>query len=176
VSNVKVTAYVALLRAVNVGGTGKLPMADLRAMGEACGFANVRSFIASGNLLFESGLNETGVKAALEPRLADYAGKHVAVLVRTADELKAIVAANPFPGAHHSRHLVYFYGAPPPDGLIAECRDRQNERLALGTRELHVDYGDGIRHTRLKIPGKEVQTARSINSVRRMAEMFGQAD
>jgi uncharacterized protein (DUF1697 family) len=52
-----VTAYVALLRAVNVGGTGKLPMAALTAMGEACGFANVRTYIASGNLLFESSLS-----------------------------------------------------------------------------------------------------------------------
>ena len=54
----RVTAYVALLRAVNVSGTGKLPMADLKAIGEACGFSNVRTFIASGNLLFESDDNE----------------------------------------------------------------------------------------------------------------------
>jgi uncharacterized protein (DUF1697 family) len=52
------TAYVALLRAVNVAGTGALPMAELRAMGEACGFATVRTFIASGNLLFESDRSE----------------------------------------------------------------------------------------------------------------------
>ena len=48
------TAYVALLRAVNVSGTGKLPMADLKRMGEECGFENVRTFIASGNLLLTS--------------------------------------------------------------------------------------------------------------------------
>jgi uncharacterized protein (DUF1697 family) len=166
------TAYVALLRAVNVGGTGKLPMADLRAMGDACGFANVRTFIASGNLLLESDLDETTVGAAIEARLADYAGKRIPVLVRTAQELEAIVVANPFPDAHQSRHLVYFYGTPPPDGLIAGCRDLNGERLALGMRELHVDYGDGIRFTRLKIPGKEDKTARSINSVRRMAALF----
>ncbi|MEQ1511028.1 MAG: DUF1697 domain-containing protein, partial [Sphingopyxis sp.] len=77
------TSYVALLRAVNVGGTGKLPMGELKAMGEACGFANVRTWIASGNVLFESMLDEAGVKAALEARLAAYAGKHVPVLVRT---------------------------------------------------------------------------------------------
>jgi uncharacterized protein (DUF1697 family) len=166
------TAYVALLRAVNVAGTGKLPMADLRAMGEACGFANVRTFIASGNLLFESELDEAAVGAAIEARLADYAGKRIPVLIRTAGEMQAIVAANPFPDAHQSRHLVYFYHKPPPDGLIHGCRDLNGERLALGTRELHVDYGDGIRFTRLKIPGKEDTTARSINSVRRMVALF----
>jgi uncharacterized protein (DUF1697 family) len=75
-------SYVAFLRAVNVGGTGKLPMATLKAMGDACGFANARTFIASGNLLFESEQGEANVKAALEGQMAAYAGKRVAVLVR----------------------------------------------------------------------------------------------
>jgi uncharacterized protein (DUF1697 family) len=166
------TAYVALLRAVNVAGTGKLPMAELRAMGDACGFAHVRSFIASGNLLFESDDGEAVVTAAIEARVADYAGKHVPVLVRTAGEIQAIVAANPFPDAHRSRHLVYFHRTPTTAALIAGCRDVNGERLALGPRELHVDYGDGIRFTRLKIPGIEGTTARSINSVRRIAALF----
>jgi uncharacterized protein (DUF1697 family) len=166
------TAYVALLRAVNVAGQGKLLMADLRAMGEACGFADVRTFIASGNLLFESDLDEAAVNAVIEARLSDFAGKPIPVLIRTAAELRAIVASNPFPDAHRSRHLVYFHRTPPTAELIAGCRDINGERLALGARELHVDYGDGIRFTRLKIPGKEATTARSINSVRRMAALF----
>lgn len=166
------TAYVALLRAVNVGGTGKLPMADLRAMGEVCGFAEVRSFIASGNLLFVSDLDEAGVKASLEARLADYAGKQVAVLVRSAAEMTAIVTVNPFPDAHRSRHLVHFYDSAPPADLIAGCRDIAGETLAIGGRELHVDYGDGIRHTRLKIPRHGDSTSRSINSVMRIAALL----
>ena len=55
------TSYVAMLRAVNVAGTGKLPMAELKAIGLGCGFANVRTFIASGNLLFDSELGEDEV-------------------------------------------------------------------------------------------------------------------
>ncbi len=170
------TRYVALLRAVNVGGTGKLQMTDLRAMGEACGFANVRTFIASGNLLCSSDLSEAEVKAALAEKLTDYAGKAVPVLVRSAEELAAIIATNPFPDAHRSRHLVYFYDAPPPPDLPEQCRDINGERLALHGRELHVDYGDGIRFTKLKIPGKKDYTARSINSVTRMAAMFSSGD
>lgn len=166
------TAYVALLRAVNVGGTGKLPMAELRIIGEACGFEKVRTFIASGNMLFESSLDEAEVKAALELRLQEHAGKMVAVFVRTAQELVAIAAADPFPDAHPSRHLVFFYDAPPPSDLIANCRDINGERLALGRRELYVDYGEGIRHTRLKIPNEKAGTGRSINSVRRMVALF----
>jgi uncharacterized protein (DUF1697 family) len=166
------TSYVALLRAVNVAGTGKLLMSELRKMGEACGFTDVRTFIASGNLLFTSELREPEVREALEERLAVYARKHVPVLVRTADEMGAIIATNPFPDAHPSRHLVYFHNQPPAPDVIAGCRDIAGERLALIGRELHVDYGDGIRHTKLKIPGKNEHTARSINSVIRMARLF----
>jgi uncharacterized protein (DUF1697 family) len=167
-----VTGCAALLRAVNVGGTGALPMAELRAMGEACGFANVRTYIASGNLLFESDRGEAAIKAALEQRLAAYAGKPVEVFVRTQAELAAIVAANPFPEAHGSRHMVFFYDTPPPPDLIGQCRDIAGERLAPGLRELHVDYGEGIRFTRLKIPGKRERTGRNMNTVKKLAALL----
>ena len=85
-------AYGALLRAVNVGGTGKLPMSELQAMCEAEGYAGVRTYIASGNVVFHTPLGEAQVKAALERRLQAYAGKPVRVLVRTAAELARIVA------------------------------------------------------------------------------------
>lgn len=80
----RVTAYVALLRAVNVSGTGKLPMAQLKAIGEACGFTNVRTFIASGNLLFDSAEDEPAVTRLVSERVATYFGKSVLILVRTA--------------------------------------------------------------------------------------------
>ena len=60
------TAYAALIRAVNVSGTGKLPKEDLKALGEACGFDHVRTFINSGNLLFTSDLAEGAVKERIE--------------------------------------------------------------------------------------------------------------
>ena len=90
------TRYVALLRAVNVGGTGKLPMSDLRAMCEAAGFKNVRTYIASGNVVFDSEADEAAVKATLERALHDYAGKAVGVVIRTGAGMAAAVAANPF--------------------------------------------------------------------------------
>jgi uncharacterized protein (DUF1697 family) len=166
------TPCVALLRAVNVGGTGKLPMVELQAMGEACSFSNCRTWIASGNLLFETALPEAEIKAALEAKLASYASKPVEVFVRTAAEMAAIVAADPFPDAHPSRHLVYFQDAPPRPDFIARCRDKAGERLALGKREVYVDYGEGIRFTKLKIPGKTYRTGRSMGTVRKLAALL----
>ena len=165
------TAFVALLRAVNVAGTGKLAMADLRAMATALGLADVRTFIASGNLLFASTLDEAAIKALIEARLAVHAGKRVAVFVRTAAELAAIVAADPFPDAIGARHIIHFLDAAPPADTIAKVRDRQGERIALGTREIYVDYAGNIRDTRLKFGAKFESTARNINSVRKLAEL-----
>ena len=91
------TTFVALLRAVNVGGTGKLPMSDLKEICEELGFVAVRTYIASGNVVFESRKSEAAIKAALEKRLEAYAGKPVGVLVRTAAEIAQVAADNPFP-------------------------------------------------------------------------------
>jgi uncharacterized protein (DUF1697 family) len=166
------TAYVALLRAVNVAGTGKLPMSDLRAMGEALGFASARTWIASGNLLFESDLSEAEVKVVLETRLEAYAGKTVPVFVRTASEMAAVRAADPFPDAHRSRHMVYFLDNAPAPDTIATARDQAGERIALGTREIYVDYGEGIRFTKLKLSATKISTGRSMNTVMKLAAMM----
>lgn len=166
------TAYVALLRAVNVAGTGKLPMAELRAMAEGLGLANVRTYIASGNLLFESALSEREVKAALETRIEAYAGKYVPIFVRTAAELAAVCAADPFPDAHGSRHMVYFLDAAPPQDTQQRARDQAGERIALGLREIYVDYGDGIRFTKLKLSATKTGTARNMNTVAKLVAMM----
>src|SRR5437868_6737379 len=85
--------YVALLRAVNVGGTGKLPMSDLKELCEKAGFRKVRTYIASGNVVFESRMTGARVKNALETALAAYAGKPVGVLTRTAAEMAEVLAS-----------------------------------------------------------------------------------
>jgi uncharacterized protein (DUF1697 family) len=169
-----VTAYVALLRAVNVSGTGKLPMAELRAMGEACGFTNVRTFIASGNLLFDSDSDrdEAQVTAAVEQRLSAFFGKHVPVFVRSAAEMKTIADTNPFPDERGSRNMVFFLAGPPPADLLSQVRGQQGERIALGTREVSVAYGDGIGSTKLVLPDPQGRTARNRNTVEKLAAML----
>jgi uncharacterized protein (DUF1697 family) len=165
------TSYIALLRAVNVGGTGKLPMIELKDMAEALGFGAVRTYIASGNLLFHADQDEREVKARLEERLAAYAGKPVPVLVRTAAEMTAVVAANPFPDVAGSRCLVYFLDAPLPEGALSMASGIDGERLALGTREIFVDYGGGMRDSKLKIPAAKAGTGRNMNTVAKLAAL-----
>ena len=81
------TAYLALLRAVNVGGR-KLIMSDLKVIAEEAGLENAKTFIASGNLLFASKKSEAAVARLLEERLKAHMQAEVPVLVRTAAELE----------------------------------------------------------------------------------------
>jgi len=167
------TAYVALLRAVNVGGTGKLPMAELVAMCEAAGFAEVRTYIASGNALFTTRLGERAIKARLERSLADYAGKPVGVLVRSAGEMAAVLAGNPFRRFPPNRTTAIFLDSAPPAGALEEARGLGGEQLALGAREIYVAYGAGMAQSRLVIPAARAGTARNLNTVAKLAQLLG---
>ena len=165
------TSYVALLRAVNVGGTGKLPMSELKAMAEACGFTKVRTYIASGNVVFDSMLDEAEVKAALETRLAAYAGKAVPVLVRTSEQIAAVLAANPFPDAAPNRTVAIFLDDVPPSDALDIVSGLHGEEMRLGMREIYIHYGGGMAGSKLKIPAAKAGTARNINTVGMLAAM-----
>ncbi|MEN0088811.1 MAG: DUF1697 domain-containing protein, partial [Pseudomonadota bacterium] len=84
-------SYVALLRAVNVGGTGKLPMKDLVAIAASAGLAEPRTYIQSGNLLFRSDAAEAELVARIEAALTKDAGLQTDVLVRTREGLASVV-------------------------------------------------------------------------------------
>ncbi len=164
------STYVALLRAVNVGGTGKLLMSELRDMCESIGFTSVRTYIASGNVVFSSRLSESSVKTQLERRLEAYAGKPVGALIRTGAELSAVLEGNPFRSAAPNRTMAIFLDAPPPPDTLAAISGRQAEEIALGTREIYVHYANGMAHSRLKIPAAKNGTARNMNTVATLAE------
>ncbi len=165
------TGYVALLRAVNVGGTGKLPMADLKEMCVSLGFDGVRTYIASGNVVFSTGLSEAEVKKALEERLRAYAGKPVGVMVRTAREMADVLSANPFPDDPGNRTVALFLDAPPPADTLDTVRNRVDERVGLGKREIYIAYGSGMGTSKLAIPAGAGGTARNMNTVAKLAEL-----
>ena len=165
------TKYVALLRAINVGGTGKLPMADPKAMCEEAGFAHVQTYIASGNVVFESKASEATVKAALEKRLHAYASKPIGVVVRTAAEMAAVVKANPFPKASPSQAVAIFLDGPPPADALKHAVNVNDETMRLGKREIFVHYPSGQGRSKLRIPAAKTGTARNMNTIAKLAEL-----
>lgn len=165
------TSYVALLRAVNVGGTGKLPMAELRAMCERAGFGAVRTYIASGNVVFTSALGAAGVKQRLEAALEAFAGTRIPVLVRTATEMREVLEGNPFPNSETKHTVVIFLDEPPPADALSHMTGRNGEEVRLGRREIYVDYGGGMASSRLRIPAARDGTARNLNTVAALAKL-----
>jgi uncharacterized protein (DUF1697 family) len=163
--------YIALLRAVNVGGTGKLPMTELKAMCVAEGFADVKTYIASGNVVFEAKLSAAKVKAALERRLQDHAGKPVGVIIRTAEEMAGVLKANPFPKAPPKWTVAIFLDDPPPSDALKQIKGQQDEEVRLGKREIYVVYGSGMGRSNLRIPAAAKGTARNINTIANLVEL-----
>jgi uncharacterized protein (DUF1697 family) len=163
--------YVALLRAVNVGGTGKLPMTELNKLCVAAGFARVETYIASGNVVFDSKDSSVKVKANLEARLQKFAGKPVGVIVRTAKEMQAILDANPFPEAPGNITVAIFLDDKPAAGALREISGNDGEELRLGMREIYVFYPSGQGVSKLRIPAAKTGTARNMNTVAKLAAM-----
>jgi uncharacterized protein (DUF1697 family) len=166
-----VTAWVALLRAVNVGGTGKLAMSELKAMCDELGFASAKTYIASGNVVFASPKSETAIKAALQKRLEAYAGKPVGVLIRTAVEMAQVAADNPFAKLAPNRTIALFLDKAPPADALEGVRGQKDEKIRLGRREIYIHYGDGMGSSKLVIPAGKAGTARNMNTVATLAKM-----
>ena len=164
------TRYVALLRAVNVGGV-KVLMSDLAAMCRDAGFARVETYIASGNVVFDSNASPATVKTGLETRLQAYARKPVGVVLRTGQEMLAVLNANPFSGTEPKFTYAIFLDEPPAKDALAKVSGRQDEELRLGKREIYVHYPSGMGRSKLKIPAAKTGTARNMNTVAKLAEM-----
>ncbi len=167
------TRYVALLRAVNVGGTGKLPMADLRRLCAEAGFTEIETYIASGNVVFTSSTGEAAVKVQLERALRAYAKKPVGVAIRTAAEMAGVLRANPFKREKPNYTYAIFLDGKPPRDALATMTGQSDEIVKLGTREIFVAYPNGMGRSKLKIPAAKTGTARNMNTVAALVAMAG---
>lgn len=163
--------YIALLRAVNVGGTGKLPMADLRAICRDAGFTRVETYIASGNVIFESKGAASKVEAELEARLLAYVKKPIGVVLRTAAEMAAVLKANPFSKAEPKFTYAIFLDERPPRDALDHAVGQNDEEMRLVDREIFVHYPSGMGRSKLRIPAAKTGTARNMNTIAKLAEM-----
>ena len=162
------TGWAALLRAVNVGGTGKLPMAELKSLCEGLGFERVQTYIASGNVVFASDRTEAEVREAIEAALFKQFGKQFGVMVRSAAELAELIAGNPWPDRPGNRVVAIVIDGPLSlDGMAGQ----RDETIELGRRAIYVDYHDGMADSRLRIPAAKLGTARNMNTVTKLASM-----
>ncbi len=146
---------VALLRAVNVGGTGKVAMADLRRAADELGHSGVATHLNSGNLVLVpaagSPVGPRDLAQSLAAALAGRLGRPLPLTVRTRTELDDVVARNPHPAAAEqdpSRLIVVFFDAPVGTPAFDAARYGPEEVVWSGS-EAYVHYPDGVGRSRL---------------------------
>jgi uncharacterized protein (DUF1697 family) len=150
-------AFVALLRAVNLGPHNKIAMADLRSLVEGCGFAKVRTLLQSGNVVFETKAKPSpSLEKQLEGLLVKELGLKTPVLVRSSEEWRRVVDDNPFPKEAKADpgHLVAMpLKAKPEKGALEALRAAivGREQVKLVGQDLYLVYPDGIGESKLTI-------------------------
>ncbi len=170
------TATVALLRAVNVGGRF-VKMADLMALFADLGFAGARTYLQSGNVVFDAGKTDrVKVAAAIAAAIERRFGFRCEVILRGGRELARLIAANPFGEMARSdpSHLVVMFlaGAPTADDrAVLKTAWAGPETWRLVGCDLFISYPAGIGKSKLKLKLKTPATGRNWNVVNALAEM-----
>jgi uncharacterized protein (DUF1697 family) len=178
-----VTTYVALFRAVNVGGTGKVSMAALKAVATGLGFEQPQTLLNSGNLVFRAPATKSlELERSLEREVSAHLGVTTVVVVRSAAEWLRVIARNPFPAeaAGDPGHLlVMALKDPVKSDQVARVRAAIKGREVVGGdgREIYLVYPDGAGTSRLTSAVIEKAigtrgTARNWNTTLKLASMM----
>lgn len=161
---------VALLRGVNLGKR-TVVMSELRALVESAGFGGVRTLLASGNLVLNAKLSGASLEAKLEGVIFDGLGLKADVFVRTAAEMEAVIAANPFKAfakSNPSFLLVNFMRARPSAADLAAMKaGATDEEFRAAKNCLYIKYPKGQGQSRLRPP--KLGSARNWNTVLKLA-------
>lgn len=178
--------YIALLRAVNLGGYGKLAMADFRKMLEKLGYRKVETYIQSGNAVFDASGPPAKIGRSIAQELQKHMGGDPGVFIRTHDELSRVIAGNPYAAEAAADgtkvHVAFLSGEPPKsaiaslDQIIAKYPARR-DRYHLAGDNLYLHLPDGAAET--KFTGKTLDracggvmgTARNWNTVLKLHQM-----
>ena len=170
--------FIALIRGINVGGHKKIRMADLKTSCETLGLRDVRTLLQSGNVVFAT---EEKDRARLVKQIQDVLGVEAKVILRTAAELKKVIAANPMPAEAErgpSHFIVMFLDDKPSAAAMNALRDAYAgpEKMELRGTELYIEYGADMGRSKLNNAFIERKlgvagTARNWNTVTKLLEM-----
>lgn len=172
------TRHIVLLRGINVGGHRKVAMADLRSLLSGLGYTDVATYIQSGNAVLTADEADPGaVGAVVRKAVHDQLGLDVPVMVRTVDQLRAVVAVNPLTVEDPSVSMVLFCSESVDTAALTSLdpATHPRERIAVTPTEVFTHHERGVREARLPAvvarhcPGEV--TARNWRTVLRLLEM-----
>lgn len=164
-------AQIAFLRAVNVGGTGKLAMSDLQRICVEAGFSQVKTYIASGNVCFTSRWSCDHSRAAIEDGLFKLTGNNIRCFVYSLEELNEIIDNNPFAAFPGNQTVAILLQEEPKPDVLIDLKAHNTEQLQIGPRCIYVYYPDGMGKSRLVIPAAQSGSARNFNTLQKMREL-----
>jgi len=174
-------SFVALLRAVNVGKGRAVPMAELRALFEALGLRDVRTYIQSGNVVFTGGPPDA---ERLSRALSERFGFAIPVVVRSGEVLDAILEACPWApeGPDDKRIHVGFLGAPADPARVARMDPERSpgDAFVVGPWAVYLRFGAGVAGSKLTNDWLERQlgttvTLRNLATCRELTRMASEA-
>ncbi len=173
------TTYVALLRGINLGKARQVPMPRLAEILTARGHGDVRTHLRSGNVVLTSALSEEKLAADISAAVQEEFGFDTPVVVRTGEELAAVVAGNPFAGVatDPARYLVTFMATTPDRQRLAKLPEPEDDsRYEIRGRELYLWLPDGMHAAAMaKWPWDRLLgvagTNRNWNTVTKLAEL-----
>ncbi len=175
-----VNRRIVLIRAVNLGGTGKLPMAEWRELAESLGARDVSTYIASGNMVCTPPKDSDAFDRAMERAIKQRYGFFREVISRSRDEVSAALKAHPFEVIEPKYSYVTFLTGAPTAAAIAKAGllETGDDRWQVIGRELHLRYAGGAGRAQLKDAalGRALGvagTARNLNTVRKLIELAG---
>jgi uncharacterized protein (DUF1697 family) len=174
------TTWVALLRGVNVGRAKRIAMVDLRGMLESLGYSDVITQGQSGNAIFSSGQGKAGpMEEEISARIKSTFGMNVVVMLRTADELAAVVDANPFVARNlpaSDLHAVFLSADPP--AATSAALDHSTflpDEFVFGKRVIYVRLPNGVMGSTLPDWDKALgvrATQRNWNTTTKLRELM----
>jgi uncharacterized protein (DUF1697 family) len=171
---------IALLRGINLGPNRRIAMGELRKLLTDLGYGNVRTLLQSGNIVLDTRLGPEKLARTLERQIAEGTGVDPAVIVRSRDELAAVIERNPLREVADDpkRHTVYFLSGEPDAAAVRalEAEDVAPEAVAAAGREIYTWHPDGIQRSPLvklvaKAPLGVTSTARNWNTVTKLLEL-----
>ncbi len=174
------TTYIALLRGINVGGNNKVPMKDLSAVFQSVGCVEVRTYIQSGNVVFACARVESELRVELETRIRERFGFAVPVVLRSAEELRPVPGANPFPEAESG--VMFLADPPTPEGVAKLDPNRSpGDSFVVHGREVYLHLPNGFANTKftnayLDSKLSTVSTGRNLRTVAKLIEMAHEID
>jgi uncharacterized protein (DUF1697 family) len=173
--------WVVLLRAVNLGSRNKVPMAKLRTLLEQAGYGDVRTYIASGNVLLDGPKSGAAVSRELERIVAVEFGVETTAIARKPAELAALVSDHPFGRDTSRSHVIFLAKRPSPKAAerLAD-EDHSPDRGVLAGPNVYVRYGAGVQNARLSAARLEKMlgvtgTHRNWRTVAALADLAAEA-